>query len=123
MQTLNIKTFEDELRQKKHIIIYIFRGYPIEIPAQIPREKSKKKFRRRFRKGTIYTANTSKSTLPIKYSKYTDVFSENKINNTPPMARTKYSINFEENSIILYKSIYHFSEKIINCLKTILHRK
>jgi hypothetical protein len=44
IQILSIKEFENELRQKKYIIIYIFHGCLIEIPAQIPRERFKKSF-------------------------------------------------------------------------------
>jgi hypothetical protein len=44
IQTLNIKAFENELRQKKYIMIYAFHGCPIEIPAHIPRGRSKGNF-------------------------------------------------------------------------------
>jgi hypothetical protein len=74
----------------------------------------------KIQKIAIYTAITSESTLPSKYSEYTDVFSENKINSIPPVTRTDHVINFEKNSIISYKSIYHFSEKELIVLRQYL---
>jgi hypothetical protein len=116
IQILNIKTFEDEFREEKYIIIYVFYGCPIEIPAYIPRERSKGRLRRKFKKAAIYVTNTSKFDLPIKYSEYADVFSENKINSIPPITRINHAINFEKNSIILYKLIYHLSERQLTVL-------
>jgi hypothetical protein len=98
-------------------MIYAFHGCLIEIPAYIPRGRSKKKFRRRLKKVTIYAANTSEPALPVKYSKYANVFFENEANNAPPMARTDHVINFEKNSIISYKFIYYFSERKLIVLK------
>jgi hypothetical protein len=112
--------FEDEFRQKKYIIIYIFHGYPVEAPAHIPQGKSKGKFRRRFRKAAIYIANTSEPALPIKYSEYTDIFFKDEINSISSVTRINHAINFEENSIILYKSIYYFSERELIILKQYL---
>jgi hypothetical protein len=98
-------------------MIYIFHGYLIEIPTQISRRKFKRKFRRRLREAAIYTASTSESALPIKYSEYANVFLENKINNISPIRRTEHIINFEKNSIISYKFIYHLSERELTVLK------
>jgi hypothetical protein len=98
-------------------MIYIFYNCLAEIPAHVPRERPKRKLRRKFRKAVIYATSTSESALPIKYSEYTDVFSENKINNISSMTRTNYAINFEKNSIISYKFIYYFSERELTVLK------
>jgi hypothetical protein len=105
-------------------MIYIFYGYlveiPTQIPAHVPRERPKEKFRRKFKKTAIYITNTSEPALPIKYSEYADVFSENKINNISPITRIKYVINFEKNSIIFYKFIYHFSKRELIILRQYL---
>jgi hypothetical protein len=117
IQILNIKAFENELREKGYIMVYIFYDCPVEVPTYVPRGRSKERFRRKLRKATIYIMSTLESALPIKYSEYADVFSENEINNVPPVARIDYAINFEKNLIIFYKSIYYFSERELIVLK------
>jgi hypothetical protein len=98
-------------------MIYIFHGCSTEASAHIPRKKSKGKLRRRFKKTAIYASSTLEFALPVKYSEYTDVFSENKVNNISSIARNDYVINFEKNSIIFYKSIYYLSERELIVLK------
>jgi hypothetical protein len=98
-------------------MMYVFYDYLIEIPAYVPRERFKGRLRRRLKKAAIYAASTSELILPIKYSKYTDVFFEGEINNIPSITRTNHVINFEKNSIIFYEFIYHFSERKLIILR------
>jgi hypothetical protein len=117
IQILNIKAFENEFREERYIMIYIFHSCSAEVPAYVSRERLKRKFRRRLKKAAIYAASTSKPALSTKYSEYADVFFKNKINNIPSVTRTDHAINFEKNSIISYKFIYYFSKRELIVLK------